>query len=124
MNKFAWHRRSWALLILAFFTMTAAFASTASAAEDEGKPNAAAYFCGKRGNLSAPQCVVLLNEVTGNPGGGHVLVCNPGEKVWSCRDDRCDEISGIVSSVQHKFQLNEHLKLCDLVCGQCKQGWK
>lgn len=123
MNKSARHRRSWSLLALLAFAMIVALASAVSAEEEE-KPRATAYFCGKRGDLSAPQCVVLHNEVTGSVGGGHIMVCNPGEKVWACREGRCDEVSGIVSSVQHKFQLNEYLKLCDLVCGQCRQGWK
>jgi hypothetical protein len=96
--------------------------STAFAEEETSK--VIAYFCGKRGDLSAPQCAVLLNELRGRGDEGHVLVCNQGEKVWACRTGRCDEISGIVGIIHHKLSINDHLRLCDLVCGTCKTGWK
>lgn len=123
MNKKSAHHRTFAVLILTVFALLVSFSYQAYA--EDGTSNAVAYFCGKRGDLSAPQCAVLKNELTRTGGDeGHVLVCNPSEKVWACRTDRCDEISGIVSMIHHKIGINDYLRLCDLVCGTCKTGWK
>ncbi len=124
MNKETGRNRLWAALILAAFTVLVFVGSQTAFAEEETS-NAVAYFCGKRGDLSVPQCVVLKNEISrGGVDAGHVLVCNPGEKTWGCRTGRCDEISGIANVIHHKINLNDYLRLCDLVCGTCKTGWK
>mgnify|MGYP001285259573 CR=1 FL=1 len=123
MNKATGRNRVWTALIFAVFTALVFIGPQEAFAEEETS-NAVAYFCGKRGDLTAPQCAVLKNELRTGGEEGHVLVCNPSEKTWRCISNRCDEISGIVSMIPHKINLNDHLRLCDLVCGTCKTGWK
>jgi len=114
-------------LLAAVIIVTAALAaaSFSEAAEDSvDASNAIAYFCGKRGDLTAPQCAVLLGEYSMSGHKGHVFVCSKSEKVFGCVSGLCEELTTFVSRIEHNLTIDKFTQLCEFLCGPCKAGWR
>ncbi len=102
-----------------------AAASSAEAAEDSvDASNAIAYFCGKRGDLTAPQCAVLLGEYAMGGHKGHVFVCSKNEKVFGCVSGLCEELTTFASRIENNLTIDKFTQLCEFLCGPCKAGWR
>jgi hypothetical protein len=115
-----------AVLFMASFLFIPSSATAAGkGTEDQFEAsNAYAFFCGKRGDLTAPQCTVLFGEYSMQGNKGHVFVCSTNDKVFGCVSGLCEELTTFVSRIETDYPINKYTKLCDLLCGPCKTGWK
>ncbi len=106
------------------FVAPSAIAAGKDSEEQVDASNAYAFFCGKRGDLTAPQCAVLFGEYSMKGHKGHVFVCSANDKVFGCVSGLCEELSTFVSRIETDYPINKYTQLCDLLCGPCKTGWK
>ena len=82
------------------------------------------YFCGKRGDLTVPQCAVLLGEYSMKGQKGHIFVCSQDNKTFGCVSGLCEELSTFVSRIENNYTSDKLPQLCELLCGPCKAGWR
>jgi hypothetical protein len=113
------------LVAVIIVAVVAAAASFAEAAEDSADASKSiAYFCGKRGDLTAPQCAILLGEYSMSGHKGHVFVCSKSEKVFGCVSGLCEDLTTFVSRIENNLTIDKLTQLCEFLCGPCKAGWR
>jgi len=111
-------------VVSVFLAAPSAMAAGKGAEDPVEASNAYAFFCGKRGDLTAPQCAVLFGEYSMQGQKGHVFVCSTNDKVFGCVSGLCEELTTFVSRIETDYPINKYTQLCDLLCGPCKTGWK
>jgi hypothetical protein len=106
------------------FTSTFIQAGEKAADDTVDTSNTLVYFCGKRGDLTAPQCAVLLGEYSMKGQKGHVFVCSKDSRTFGCVSGLCEELSTFVSRIENNYTSDKFPQLCELLCGPCKPGWR